>query len=190
MNNSSLSRRQLLTYLGVGTAALGAGAATLWTGAGRTLAKDVSTTLPVGKPLPEFKGVTEWLNSAPLTTADLKGKVVLIHIWTFECINCQRTLPYVVGWHQKYASQGLQVVGIHTPEFPFERSIGNIKNALKERNITYPNAVDNQFAMWKAYDNQYWPHLFIADREGRLRYDHIGEGAYDTTEQVIRTLLG
>lgn len=152
------------------------------------LAREAS--LPVGKPLPEFAGATDWLNTpGPLTTADLKGKVVLVHIWTFACINCQRTLPYVIGWNEKYAAQGLKVIGVHTPEFAYEREIGNVKQALKQREIVYPNAVDNRFAIWRAYDNQYWPHLFIADRQGRLRYDHIGEGAYDTTEQVIQTLL-
>jgi thiol-disulfide isomerase/thioredoxin len=143
-----------------------------------------------GKSLPEFTGVQEWLNSSPLTIADLKGKVVLIHIWTFACINCQRTLPYVVKWHEQYAKQGLKVVGIHTPEFPFERDINQVKSALSKHRITYPNAIDNRHQMWSAYDNQYWPHLFLADRRGIIQYDHIGEGAYDKTEQKIRQLLG
>ncbi len=143
-----------------------------------------------GKPLPEFTGVQEWLNSSPLTIADLKGNVVLIQIWTFACINCQRTLPYVVKWHQTYAGKGLKVVGIHTPEFPFERDVNQIKAALEKHRITYPNAVDNSHKMWSAYNNEYWPHLFLADRSGIIQYDHIGEGAYDITEQKIRQLLG
>ncbi len=142
------------------------------------------------KSLPEFTGIQEWLNSSPLTIADLKGSVVLIQIWTFACINCQRTLPYVTKWHQTYANQGLKVVGIHTPEFPFERDVNQIKAALNKHRITYPIAVDNQHKMWTAYDNEYWPHLFLADRRGIVQYDHIGEGAYDRTEQKIRQLLG
>jgi thiol-disulfide isomerase/thioredoxin len=114
----------------------------------------------------------------------------LIQIWTFACINCQRTLPYVTKWHETYGNRGLKVVGIHTPEFPFERDINQIKTALKKHKITYPIAVDNQHKMWSAYNNEYWPHLFLADRRGVIQYDHIGEGAYDTTEQKIRQLLG
>jgi len=150
----------------------------------------VTNRIPDGKSLPEFTGVQEWLNSPPLTIADLKGSVVLIHIWTFACINCQRTLPNVVKWHQTYGGRRLKVVGIHTPEFPFERDVTQIKAALDKYRITYPNAVDNSHKMWSAYNNEYWPHLFLADRRGVIQYDHIGEGAYDTTEQKIRQLLG
>ncbi len=175
------TRRALLGYLGAGIAASGL----IWSGISE--AKENSE---VGKSLPSFTGATNWLNTPkPVTVEDLKGSVVLIHIWTFACINCQRTIPYVVDWSKKYASQGLKVVGIHTPEFAYEREIGNIKQAIASHGITYPNAVDNQFTLWKAYNNQYWPHLFLADRQGRLRYDHIGEGEYDTTENMIKTLL-
>ena len=142
-----------------------------------------------GNRLPEFMGIQEWLNSPPLTIANLQGSVVLIHIWTFACINCQRTLPYVVKWHEQYEKQGLKVVGIHTPEFAFERDVNQIKSALNKHHITYPNAVDNDHKMWTAYQNEYWPHLFLADRRGVVQYDHIGEGAYDETEQKIRQLL-
>jgi thiol-disulfide isomerase/thioredoxin len=142
-----------------------------------------------GKSLPEFQGIQQWLNSSPLTIADLKNQVVLIQFWTFACINCQRTLPYIVQWHQKYASQGLKVIGIHTAEFAFERDINNIKQALNKYRITYPVPVDNQYKTWRAYENEYWPHLFLADRQGLIRYDHIGEGEYDTTERMIQTLL-
>lgn len=140
--------------------------------------------------LPAFQGISQWLNSEPLTVADLKGSVVLIQFWTFSCINCQRTLPYITKWNSQYAAQGLKVVGVHTPEFPFEKEINNVKAALTEHGITYPVPIDNDFTTWKAYDNHYWPHLFLADREGVVQYDHIGEGAYDTTEQTIRQLLG
>jgi thiol-disulfide isomerase/thioredoxin len=141
------------------------------------------------KSLPEFQGISTWLNSSPLTTADLKGNVVLVQFWTFSCINCQRTLPYIVQWHQKYADQGLKVIGIHTPEFAFERETNNIQKALQEHQITYAVPVDNEYKTWKAYENNFWPHLFLADRQGILRYDHIGEGAYNQTEQTIRQLL-
>jgi thiol-disulfide isomerase/thioredoxin len=140
--------------------------------------------------LPEFQGISQWLNSAPLTVGDLKGSVVLVQFWTFACINCQRTLPYIVQWHQQYAAKGLKVIGIHTPEFAFERDLNNVKQALQKHNITYPVPIDNEFKTWRAYSNEYWPHLFLADRQGVMRYDHIGEGAYDTTEQTIRKLLG
>ncbi len=189
-------RRQMLTYFGLGlTGAVLKGCASP---IATSNAEPIVNVMPAtaiarntgGKPLPEFTGVQEWLNSSPLTIGDLKGSVALIHIWTFACINCQRTLPYVVKWHQTYAGRGLKVVGIHTPEFPFERDINQIKSALKKHNITYPNAVDNRHKMWSAYENEYWPHLFLADRRGMIQYDHIGEGAYDTTEQKIRQLLG
>jgi thiol-disulfide isomerase/thioredoxin len=196
---ANLQRRKLLTYLGLG--AIGASATALAPSLLKTSAKpspDIkelaaapSPTLAVSATttLPDFQGISEWLNSDPLTIAELKGNVVLIQFWTFACINCQRTLPYIVQWHQQYAEQGLKVIGIHTPEFAFEREINNVKNALDEHKITYPVPIDDQFKTWKAYDNSYWPHLYLADRQGNLRYDHIGEGAYDTTEQTIRQLL-
>jgi thiol-disulfide isomerase/thioredoxin len=145
---------------------------------------------PSGKTLPEFQGISQWLNSSPLTIESLKGNVVMIHFWTFGCINCQRTLPYVVRWHEQFAAQGLKVIGVHTPEFAFERDANNVKRALKQHKITYAVPLDNEFQTWNAYSNRYWPHLFLADRQGFLRYDHIGEGSYDLTEQTIRRLLG
>jgi thiol-disulfide isomerase/thioredoxin len=190
MANAALNRRQLLTYLGLSALTLGT------TIACQSQPQTTNPNLAQAKPqpsgprLPEFQGIEQWINSPALSLNDLQGQVVLIHIWTFACINCQRTIPYIVQWHQKYASQGLKVVSIHTPEFAFERDINNVKKAVQKHDITYPVAIDNRFAMWKAYKNEYWPHLFLADRTGILRYDHIGEGAYDTTEQTIRQLLG
>ena len=199
MSPLSQRRRQFL-YLGLG--ATGAGIATALGLAAHQRRSPVSIAAsppPIAAvapapdlarastTLPEFQGIQQWLNSAPLTIADLKNQVVLIQFWTFACINCQRTLPYIVQWQQKYA--GLRVVGIHTAEFAFERDINNIKSAIKKHNITYPVPVDNQFKTWNAYKNEYWPHLFLADRQGVIRYDHIGEGAYDTTEQMIQKLL-
>ena len=189
-----ISRRKAMAYFGLGVTATPIVAA-LKGCTQATRDPNPSPTMTAKsalnkKALPEFIGIQEWLNSSPLTIANLSGNVVLIQIWTFACINCQRTLPYVVKWHEQYAKQGLKVAGIHTPEFPFERDINQIKSALSKHQITYPIAVDNQHKMWSAYDNEYWPHLFLADRRGIIQYDHIGEGAYDKTEQKIRQLLG
>ncbi len=210
MDKPLWQRRQLLLYFGLGIVGAGA-AATLGFGSRKTNPAELSanpnssstadakqgsgstksaSVSPAGKALPEFQGISQWLNSTPLSIADLKGSVVLVQFWTFGCINCQRTLPYITRWHRQYAAQGLKVIGIHTPEFAHERDINNIKGALKQHQITYPVPVDNEYKTWKAYDNEYWPHLFLADRQGLLRYDHIGEGAYDKTEQTIRELLG
>ncbi len=198
MNKFLLRRRQLLLYFGLGVAAAG-GVAAL-----RSVRQDSTSTsaasapatsaavphLPKRQPLPEFEGISQWLNSSPLSVADLKGSVVLLQFWTFGCINCQRTLPYISRWHQQYAAQGLKVIGVHTPEFPYERDVNNIRNALKQHQLTYPVPIDNELRTWKAYENRYWPRLYLADRDGILRFDHIGEGAYAETEQAIRTLLG
>jgi thiol-disulfide isomerase/thioredoxin len=200
MDKVSRQRRQLLFYLGLGV--LGAGAATAF-GVGTQQTNPTATVLPNlpaiepetailaanGKALPDFQGIQQWLNSDPLTIADLKGNVALIQFWTFACINCQRTLPHITQWHRQYAAQGLKVIGIHTPEFAFERDPNNIKRALQQHQITYPVPIDNDYKTWKAYSNEYWPHLFLADRRGLIRYDRIGEGAYDTTEQTIQQLL-
>jgi thiol-disulfide isomerase/thioredoxin len=192
----SLPRRKFLTYLGFGT--LGwqlasceknsPSASQIGTPESKIIAPDLIARSQ--NQLPEFQGISEWMNSQPLTTKDLLGKVVLVQIWTLGCINCQRTLPYVTSWHKKYAAQGLQTIGIHTPEFPFERDSKNIRQAIAKHGITYPVGVDNDFKTWKAYKNEYWPHLFLADRQGIIRYDHIGEGAYSETEAKIRQLLG
>ena len=198
MDKHLLKRRQLLAYFGLG--ALGFGGAAL---AARPRRQVLSTaaqpadslvaqgTIGPGSPLPEFRGISHWLNSAPLQVADLQGSVVLIQFWTYACINSQRTLPYVIRWHQQYADQGLKVIGIHAPEFNFEHDVNNVREALQERQITYPVALDNEYTMmWKTYRNRYWPRLYLASRAGIIRYDHIGEGAYDQTEQTIRTMLG
>jgi thiol-disulfide isomerase/thioredoxin len=195
MRNSLFQRRQFLLW---GWGAAGAGlAASLKPGASKAKSSQILTPSPVpSEPtiaaaplLPEFQGIQQWLNSAPLTRQDLKGSVVLLQFWTLGCINCQRTLPYIIRWHQQYAQQGLKVIGVHTPEFAFERKVSNIQAAMKRHGITYPVAVDNNFKTWQAYRNEYWPHLFLADRQGIIRYDHIGEGAYQKTAQMIQKLL-
>lgn len=139
---------------------------------------------------PELAGITSWINSNPLTLQQLRGKVVLIDFWTYSCINCIRTMPYVTGWYEKYRDDGLVVIGVHAPEFAFEKKIENVRRAVTEYGITYPVALDNDFATWKAYDNKYWPAHYLIDREGRVVYTHFGEGLYERTENNIRHLLG
>ena len=145
--------------------------------------------LPDYGPAPEFSNVPTWLNSPPLTIGALRGKVVLVDFWTYSCINCIRTLPYVNKWHAQYKDQGLAVVGIHTPEFPYERETRNVEKAVQRLGVQYPVAQDNRYATWKAYSNKYWPATYLIDRKGTIRYKHFGEGRYQETEQAIRQLL-
>lgn len=146
-------------------------------------------TLPVEGRLPALTGAVDWLNSAPLTAAQLKGKVVLVDFWTYSCINCLRTMPYVKAWAEKYRDQGLVVIGVHAPEFAFERDVGNVRKAIKDLGITYPVAVDNDYAIWRAFGNQYWPAHYFIDAKGQIRHHHFGEGEYAQSEQVIQQLL-
>ncbi|MGO4326409.1 thioredoxin family protein [Cupriavidus sp. 2TAF22] len=138
---------------------------------------------------PEFTGIERWLNSEPLSISSLRGKVVLVDFWTYSCINCIHTLPYVKQWHEKYRDQGLVVVGVHTPEFASERSTANVQDALKRFGIKYPVAQDNAYATWGAYGNQYWPALYLIDASGKIVYQHFGEGNYKETEATIERLL-
>ena len=149
----------------------------------------VSPSLPDEGPAPALKGAVAWLNSPPLTPEALKGKVVLVDFWTYSCINCLRTLPYVRAWADKYRDNGLVVVGVHAPEFAFERDISNVKRAVADLHIDYPVAIDNDYAIWKAFDNQYWPAEYLVDARGHLRHQHFGEGDYTETEKAIRQLL-
>ena len=140
-------------------------------------------------PAPELHN-TVWINTdGPLTLAGLHGKVVLLDMWTFDCINCQHVIPSLRTWYHKYQDQGLVIIGNHFPEFDFERSLANLKDAVKQDGITYPVAQDNDGATWNAYHNAYWPTLYLIDKQGRIRYMHIGEGAYAETEQAIQALL-
>ena len=139
---------------------------------------------------PEFAGIEQWLNSEPLTLAGLRGKVVLVDFWTYACINCQRTLPHINRWAETYRAAGLVVVGVHTPEFPFERSTANVQAAIKRLGVKHAVAQDNRYATWKAYGNQYWPATYLIDVRGNTQYKHFGEGQYTRTEAVIRHLLG
>ena len=139
--------------------------------------------------LPSLAGATEWLNSEPVTAADLRGHVVVVDFWTFTCINWIRTAPYRRAWDEKYRERGLTVIGVHTPEFPFETDVDSIRAAIDERRITYPVAVDSDYAIWHAFANSYWPALYIADTEGSIEFHHFGEGRYGESERVIQALL-
>jgi len=138
---------------------------------------------------PELAGIDHWINSAPLTLQQLRGKVVLVDFWTYTCINCVRTLPYVKQWNAKYKDQGLTVIGVHTPEFPFERSTANVDDAARRLGLSYPIAQDNHYATWRAYNNQYWPGFYLINKQGRIVYEHFGEDSYADMDEAIRAAL-
>ena len=145
--------------------------------------------LPVEGHLPAFAGATGWLSSEPLTPEGLRGRVVLVDFWTYTCVNWLRTLPYVRAWDAKYAAQGLTTIGVHTPEFDFERDVDNIIAQASALGVPYPIAVDSDYGVWNDFDNHYWPAVYIADAQGRIRYHHFGEGEYAMQEMVIQQLL-
>ncbi|WP_321804225.1 cytochrome c biogenesis protein DipZ [Burkholderia sp. BCC1988] len=165
-----------------------AGAAMMRT-AGTTPAPQAPAALPVEGTLPSLDGAVQWLNSPPLSAAGLRGKVVLVDFWTYSCINCLRTLPYTTAWARKYAPYGLVVIGVHAPEFAFERDIGNVKKAVHDLGIDYPVAIDNGYAIWRAFGNEYWPAHYFVDAQGRIRHHHFGEGEYAQSERAIQSLL-
>jgi len=139
---------------------------------------------------PNLVGIADYINSTPeQLSKDIEGKVVLYDIWTYSCINCIRTLPYVTAWNEKYADEGLLIIGVHSPEFEFEKDVKNVQMAVDKHGITYPVVLDNEKQTWKAFENRYWPRKYITDHEGYIRYDHIGEGAYQKTEEIIQQLL-
>jgi thiol-disulfide isomerase/thioredoxin len=177
------SRRTLLTTIaGLAVAAVGTPASA---GDGRKAIQlaDAHTAAP------NFVGITRWFNSGPLSIDELRGRVVLVDFWTYGCYNCVNTLPYVTKLYDQYKGRGLVVVGVHTPEFPFERSAGNVQAALKRHGITYPVAQDNDSATWNAWRNQYWPAQYIVDQRGNVVFSHAGEGQYDEIERTVRRLL-
>ena len=145
--------------------------------------------LPVEGRLPSFDGATGWLNSPPLTATDLSGKIILVNFWTYTCINWLRQLPYLRAWAGKYADHRLVVIGVHTPEFGFEHNLDNVRRAVRDMRIGYPVAVDNDYAVWSAFANHYWPALYFADAQGRIRHHHFGEGEYQQSEMIIQQLL-
>ena len=138
---------------------------------------------------PELIQGGEWLNSEALKLSELRGKVVLVDFWTYSCINCQRTLPYLRDWWEKYQDDGLVIIGVHSPEFEFEKDLKNVQKAANDFALTYPIMQDNNFATWRAYENHYWPAKYLIDKDGNIRYTHFGEGEYDKTEKVIQELL-
>jgi thiol-disulfide isomerase/thioredoxin len=142
-----------------------------------------------GATAPDFTGIVDWENSPPLKLSSLRGKVVLVDFWTYSCINCQNTFPYLRRWYQAYKDQGLVIVGVHSPEFDFEKNVANIRQAIQHYNVLWPVAVDSNMATWNAYSNQYWPAEYLIDKNGAVRETHFGEGQYDRSEQSIRTLL-
>jgi cytochrome c biogenesis protein CcdA/thiol-disulfide isomerase/thioredoxin len=156
------------------------------------LQADAGSSLPALGPAPDFTGTQRWFNTAggrPLSLDELRGKVVLVDFWTYTCINCIRTLPYVKAWDARYRKRGLVIVGVHTPEFPFERDAGNVEQAIAQNGLRYPVVQDNDYATWDAYGNQFWPAKYLIDSRGRVRYTHFGEGDYEETEEAIRRLL-
>jgi thiol-disulfide isomerase/thioredoxin len=188
-----LSRLKTTATIALFAATVAAGAAAIATLVASPAAS--AATSPAANPVnnstaaPEFTGIDKWLNSDPLTMQQLRGKVVLVDFWTYTCINCIHVLPYVKTWNQKYKDRGLVVVGVHTPEFPFERDTDNVKTAIKRFDITFPVAQDNRYATWRAYDNQYWPAFYLVDKKGHVAYTHFGEGDYEQTEAKIKALL-
>jgi thiol-disulfide isomerase/thioredoxin len=157
-----------------------------------SMTQRTSTTavkLPIEGNMPSLAPATQWLNSKSLSAADLRGKVVLVEFWTYTCINWRRTLPYVRAWAEKYKDQGLVVIGVHTPEFSFEKDLDNVRREAKEQKVDYPITIDSDYAIWNAFNNQYWPALYFIDAQGRIRHHQFGEGDYDKSEQVLQQLL-
>ncbi len=149
-----------------------------------------SSTSPIDSRQPEeFRAIARWLNSDPLTLEALRGRIVLVDFWTYSCINCLRTLPYLRDWNEKYSGKGLTIVEVHSPEFGFEKVVSNVRHAVAREGIVWSVAMDNDFATWRAYRARWWPHKFLIDHKGDIRYHHMGEGAYRETELQIRDLL-
>jgi len=169
------------TFLGTAAAAIVA--------ARMSLMETANASIGQGKMMPSLGGATGWLNSPPLTAASLRGKVVLVEFWTYSCINWLRTLPYVRAWAEKYRNQGLVVIGVHTPEFEFEKNVDNIRWAAKDMRVNYPIAIDSDYAIWRAFRNNSWPALYFVDAKGQIRHQHSGEGEYEQSERTIQKLL-
>jgi len=150
----------------------------------------MATTRPMRSPLSALDGAPTWLNSEPLTAEALRGRVVLVDFWTYSCVNWLRTLPYVRAWDQKYRDRGLTVVGAHAPEFGFEHDLDNVRRAARELGVGYPIVIDNDFTIWRSFDNHYWPAVYLVDRVGQVGFHHFGENSYEETERAIQQLLG
>ena len=150
----------------------------------------LTAKLRIEGPMPSLAPVDAWLNSRPLSTQELRGKVVLVDFWTYTCINWRRTLPWLRAWDEKYREHGLVIVGVHTPEFSFEKHVDNVRRAAQEQDVDYPIAIDSDYEIWKAFDNHYWPAVYLVDARGHVRHHQFGEGDYDRLERVIQQLLG
>jgi thiol-disulfide isomerase/thioredoxin len=189
-----------LLFLGIALAACGARPA-VYAPAPEAMAQPSASTAPAqpsasaaparpsGKPAPELSGGGAWINSEPTSLAALRGKVVLVNFWTLGCINCKNTLPSVQGWWQRYKDQGLVIIGVHTPEFGYEAELENVRKATVDLGVSWPVVQDNDWKIWKAYKNSYWPRFYLIDKQGNIIYDHIGEGGYDETERQIQAAL-
>jgi cytochrome c biogenesis protein CcdA/thiol-disulfide isomerase/thioredoxin len=172
-----------------GNNAMMSGNAAMTGGGAMMSARGSPSALPIEGAMPPLDGATQWLNSEPLSRDELRGKVVLVDFWTYSCINCIRALPYVRAWHEKYRDQGLVVIGVHSPEFAFEKDLRNVQREVRDLELTYPVAVDNDYAIWRAFSNEYWPAHYFIDAQGNVRHTHFGEGEYDVSEGVIQSLL-
>src|SRR3954470_4794975 len=150
----------------------------------------MSSTHRIHSALTALDAAPDWLNSEPLTAEALRGKVVLVDVWTYSCVNWLRTLPYIRAWADRYRDRGLVVAGVHAPEFGFEHDLDNVRRAVRELRVTYPVVIDNDFAIWRSLDNHYWPALYLVDRDGQIRFRHFGEGAYEEIERALQQLLG
>jgi thiol-disulfide isomerase/thioredoxin len=155
----------------------------------KSAVSDTSQSRSELTPLPDLSGATAWINSPALTPAALRGKVILVDFWTYSCINCLRTLPYIKAWYSRYKDSGLVVIGVHTPEFPFEKDESNVRKAVHDLGIPYPVAMDNNYSIWRDFNNEYWPAHYFVDATGHIRYHHFGEGGYEESEKWIRSLL-
>ncbi len=182
-----MNLRSLTASAAIIAASLAGSALPAFSGEAPAAAQTPFTVATARAAAPEFTGLGNWFNSSPLKLADLRGKVVLVNFWTYGCVNCVNTLPHVTALYAKYKDRGFVVVGIHTPEFPFERSASNVQSALKRHGITYPVAQDNDSQTWNAYRNHYWPAQYIVDQNGKIVFQHDGEGQY---EQIDRTVAG
>jgi thiol-disulfide isomerase/thioredoxin len=175
----------------LGTAAMTIAAAQLGISGGlRPQLTRAEVPLPIEGQLPALGSVTAWLNAPPLEAAGLRGKVVLVQFWTYTCINWLRTLPYVRAWAEKYKDCGFVVIGVHSPEFAFEKDIENVRRAVVDLRVEYPVAIDSDHAIWRAFNNKYWPALYVVDAQGRIRHHHFGEGGYEQAERILQHVLG
>jgi thiol-disulfide isomerase/thioredoxin len=191
-STASLEQSLLDRFRGSGSSPSMAGSGSMAMTASGTMTMTAvpgASVLPVEGLMPPLDGAVAWLNSPPLTRDGLKGKVVLVDFWTYSCINCLRSIPYVRAWAEKYKDRGLVVIGVHAPEFAFEKNIGNVRQAVADLKIDYPVAIDNDYAIWRAFNNEYWPAHYFIDANGRIRHHHFGEGSYDESERVIQQLL-